>query len=186
MNIGIDIDDTITYTYETLLPIVSLKYGMNIQKLVSQKPSYKMLHSTLPDYDRFAIENFSRMAKIAPLREDVVEVLQKLKNDGHKIIFISARNFDEYEDPYQLSLEYLERNRVPYDKLIVNARDKAKECLIENIDVFIDDNAKNCKAVQKRGIHTIQMGTDFTDVSKGLERINSWKEIYSRIQEIYS
>ena len=36
MNIGIDIDDTITYSYETLLPIVSVKYGVNINKLLAQ------------------------------------------------------------------------------------------------------------------------------------------------------
>ena len=186
MNIGIDIDDTITYTYETLLSIVSVKYGMSIHKLFTQKPSYKMLHKTLPNYDEFAIANFSRMAKMAPLRDDVIEVLQKLRDEGHKIIFITARNYEEYPDPYALSYDYLTRKGVPFDKLVVNAKDKAKECILQGIDLFIDDNAKNCKAVQNRGITTIQMGTDFTDISKGLERINSWKDIYKRINEIYS
>lgn len=185
MNIGIDIDDTITYTYETLLPIVSVKYGMSIHKLFEQKPSYKMLHNTLPNYDEFAIANFSRMAKMAPLRDNVIEVLNKLKEDGCKIIFISARNNDEYPDPYGLSYEYLTSKGVPFDKLVVNAKDKAKECILQGIDIFIDDNAKNCKAVQNKGITTIQMGTEFTDISKGLERINSWDEIYKRISEMY-
>jgi len=185
MNIGIDIDDTITYSYQTLLPMVSLKYGMSMDKLMNQKPTYKMLHNTLPNYNDFAITHFPKMAKIAPLRENVVEILNKLKKDGHRIIFISARNYDEYPDPYKTSLEYLQRNGVPFDKLIVNAKDKAKECLLENIDVFIDDNAKNCKAVQSRGITTIQMANDFTDVSKGLERLNSWDEIYKKICDMY-
>ena len=185
MNIGIDIDDTITYTYETLLPMVSIKYGMSMSKLMSQKPSYKMLHNTLPDYGNFALTHFPKMAKIAPLRENVVEILNKLKKDGHKIIFITARNYEEYPDPYKTSIEYLKRNGVPFDKLIVNAKDKVKECLLEKIDVFIDDNGQICKAVQNRGITTIQMANDFTEVSKGLERLNTWDEIYKKICEIY-
>ena len=185
MNIGIDIDDTITYTYETLLPIVSVKYGMSIQKLFAQKPSYNMLHKTLPNYDQFIIDNFSKMARMAPLRDDVVSVLTKLKDKGYNIIFITARNFEEYNDPYKLSYDYLTRHGVPFDKLVVNAKNKAKECILQGIDIFIDDNAKNCKAVQKKGITTIQMCTDFTDVSKGLERLNSWNDIYNRICEMY-
>ena len=184
MNIGIDIDDTITYSYETLLPIVSVKYGMSMKKLLAQKPSYNMLHNTLPDYDKFRWENFRIMAKMAPLREDVVEILNQLKKDGHKIIFITARGYEEYPDPYKLSLDYLKRNGVPFDKLIVNAKDKAKTCLLENIDVFIDDCAKHCKAVQSKGIETIQMGNDFTEVSKDLNRLDTWKDSYKKINEM--
>ena len=185
MNIGIDIDDTITYTYQTLLPMVSIKYGLSMDKLKKQKPSYKMLSNTLPDYDNFATINYPRLIKIAPLRENVVEILNKLRKDGHRIIFITARGYDEYDDPYKLSLEYLQRNGIPFDKLIVNAKDKVKECLLENIDVFIEDNGKICKAVQDRGITTIQMANDFTEASKGLERLNNWEEIYNKICEIY-
>ena len=31
MNIGIDIDDTITYTYETMLPIIAIKYKVDME-----------------------------------------------------------------------------------------------------------------------------------------------------------
>ena len=41
MNIGVDIDDTITNTYETLLTIISMKYGLNHKKLISKKLKYE-------------------------------------------------------------------------------------------------------------------------------------------------
>ena len=48
MNIGIDIDDTITNTYETLIPMIAIKYGMNLNKILNFKPSYKILLLLLP------------------------------------------------------------------------------------------------------------------------------------------
>ena len=41
MNIGIDIDDTITYTYENMLPFVSVMYNKNLVDLYKAKPSYQ-------------------------------------------------------------------------------------------------------------------------------------------------
>ena len=142
MNIGIDIDDTITYTYETLLPMVAVRYGMNLNKLFNQKPSYAMLRNILPNYDVFASENFPSVAKVVPLREGVIEVLTKLREQGHKIIFITARNKKEFSDPYKISHDFLNVNGVPYDKLLVNIADKAQQCLLEDIDLFIEDNLK--------------------------------------------
>lgn len=186
MNIGIDIDDTITYTYETLLPIINMKYGMQFNKLLKQNPSYGMLHNVLPNFKSFAMDNYSTMAKIVPVRDGVVDVLNKLREQGHKIIFISARNNMEYNNPYDISLNYLKLNNIPFDKLIVNVNDKAKECILQDIDLFIDDNTKNCKAVKGRGIETLQFGTIFTPVNKHLKRVNSWEEVYNIVQEMYA
>ena len=44
MNIGIDIDDTITNTYSVLLPMIAIKYGMDINKMLSQRPTYNFLN----------------------------------------------------------------------------------------------------------------------------------------------
>lgn len=186
MNIGIDIDDTITKTYETLIPMVAISYGMNIDKLFERVPSYKELRGTLPNYSDFIVKNFNRMAKLAPLKDNVVEVITKLREEGHKIIFISARNYEEYEDPYKLSYDYLTSKGVPFDKLIVNSANKAKECVLENIDLFIDDNTMNCKAVKNKGIITLQMKTIFSKGSKNLRSVNDWQEVYNVVQEMYA
>lgn len=184
MNIGIDIDDTITHTYETILPMVAVKYGMNLKKLQLQKPSYAMLRNILPNYDKFASENFPAVAKIVPLRDGVVDVLTKLREQGHKIIFMTARNRGEYSDPFKISYDFLNANGVPYDKLLVNINDKAQQCIVEGIDLFIDDNNDNCRSVKRTGIETWQFGTVFTQKIKGIDRVTSWNEIYNRIQEM--
>jgi uncharacterized HAD superfamily protein len=184
MNIGIDIDDTITETYSTIIPMVAVKYDLDLGDLIRTKPSYKTLEKSLVNYDSFMAEYFPTMAKIVPLKKDVIEVLNKLRNDGHKIIFITARNRLEYKDPFKISKEYLDTHNVPYDKLIAECHDKGKQAIIEGIDLFIDDNTKNCKAVMDKGVPTIQMECAFTTQSKGLKRVTDWNEVYELIQEM--
>lgn len=186
MNIGIDIDDTITNTYSVLLPMIAIKYGMDINKMLSQRPTYNFLNKTLPNYDLIKPDIFPAMAKIVPLKEGVVEILNKLKEEGHKIIFISARNRKEYLDPYKISLDYLKVNKIPFDKLIVDCHDKGKECVINGIDLFIDDNTGNCTSVKNKGIPTLQFDAPFNQDQNKFKRVCSWDEVYDVVQEMYS
>ena len=78
--------------------------------------------------------------------------------------------------------DFLNVNGVPYDKLLVNISDKAQQCLLEDIDLFIDDNNDNCRAVHKAGVDTLQFGTLFTKKLKNIERVESWQEVYNYIQ----
>lgn len=182
MRIGIDIDDTITYTYEMLLPMVAIRYGVSLKRLYDDVPTYKKLYKTFPDYAHFASESLPVCAKLTPLRDGALEVISKLKDEGHEIIFITARNPQEFVEPYKISYDFLKVNKVPYDKLLVNIQRKDQQCLIEGIDVFIDDNNDNCRAVHKVGVDTLQFGTLFTKKLKNIERVESWQEVYNYIQ----
>jgi uncharacterized HAD superfamily protein len=185
MNIGIDIDDTITNTYETLIPMVAISYGMNIDKLMKKHPTYKELNGTLPNYDDFAKKNYARIAKMVSLKDGVVDIINKLKEDGHNIIFISARNDMNFKDSYKATYEYLTTNGIKFDKLIVNSTNKAKDAVLEGIDLFIDDNTMDCKAVKKKGITALQMRTIFSKGSKEVRKVDNWNEIYKIVQEMY-
>lgn len=185
MNIGIDIDDTITYTYENMLPFVSVMYNKNLVDLYKAKPSYQELIKTLPNYDKFVHDTFPAMVKLVPLRPHVVEVLEKLKRDGHKLIFITARSDDEYLGrAYEYSFEYLKVNKVPFDKLVIGSKNKSIDCISNNIDLFIDDSSKHCKAVQRKGIPVIQIANSFTSPVRGIRRAKDWNEVYDIIKEM--
>ena len=182
MRIGIDIDDTITYTYEMLLPMVAVRYGISLSKLYEELPTYKKLNATLPDYAHFASESLPVAAKLTPIRDGALETITKLKDDGHEIVFITARNHEEFVEPYKISFDFLKVNKVPYDKLLVNIKRKDKQCLMEKIDLFIDDNNDNCRAVHKVGVETLQFGTLFTKKLKNIERVESWQDVYTFVQ----
>lgn len=182
MRIGIDIDDTITYTYEMLLPMVAVRYGVSLSKLYEELPTYKKLDKMFPDYAHFVSESLPVCAKLTPVRDGALEVISKLKEEGHEIIFITARNPQEFIEPYKISYDFLKVNKVPYDKLLVNIQRKDQQCLVEGIDVFVDDNNDNCRAVHKAGVDTLQFGTLFTKKLKNIERVESWQEVYNYIQ----
>ncbi len=183
MNIAIDIDDTITNTYETMVPMIALFYDKDLNKLLHNKPSYKELYA-LPRFKEFSDQCYETIASIAPLKNGVVDILQRLKNEGHKIIFITSRNNQEFKNPYQTCYDYLTKNQIPFDKLIVNASNKAEICLKEHIDLFIDDSTKHCQAVSKKGITTLQFNSVFENNSK-LNKVTTWEEVYHQVQNMY-
>jgi uncharacterized HAD superfamily protein len=181
LKIGIDLDDTITDTYPTFLSLVSVYYGMDYNKLLKNKPTYKELHRTLPDFEKFIDYCYHVMAKIVPLKENVIEVLNKLKERGCEIIIITARNSSEYTSPYKISYDYLNKMGVPFDKIIADAKDKGLECVNQGIDVFIDDSVFNCRAVRKKGIRVIRYDSGSKYKDNSLETARSWNEVYDLI-----
>ena len=74
--------------------------------------------------------------------------------------------------------QYLTMNNVPFDKMIVGAEDKGLQCVSEGIDVFIDDNIGNCRAVRDKGIKTIRFDSGFKERDNSLINVRSWNEVY--------
>lgn len=181
MNIGIDIDDTIVNTYDIFLKLLVMKYKFNYNQLLIEKSNYFELYEKLDNFDNVKKDLFSILGKSVKLKENVVNVFNKLKEDGHKIILITARNYNDYDEPYKLTYEYLKKNGVPFDKLIVNTDKKAQVCLDEKIDLFIDDSTMNCKDVSSVGIKTLQFGALFNEEIKDFKKVYSWDEIYEYI-----
>ena len=101
---------------------------------------------------------------------------------GHKIIIITARCSEFHDNPYLQSKEWLEKNNIEYDKLIVNAIEKGTICKEENIDIFIDDQLNNCLAVSKQEVKVIQIGEELSK-NKGIVIAENWKQIEKQIQE---
>lgn len=183
MNIGIDIDDTIVNTYKNFVALISMKTSINYNKLLSQNLTYSDLEKKVNNYERIKKDIFSILVKTVELKDNVIEVLNKLKSDGYKITLITARNYGEYDDPYKITYDFLTKNNVPYDKLIVNALKKDTVCIEEGIDLFIDDSIIHCNSVNKTGIKTFQYKTSFTPALDGVRLVSNWNEIYKIIKD---
>ncbi len=183
MNIAVDIDDTITNTYETLLPLIAIHYNLDLKKLWKTLPSYKEL-SKLPDYDKFIKDHYHILANIVDVKKDAIEVLRQLRLEGNKIYIITARNTEEYGNPYKISYDFLTKKGIPFDKLITNVDNKGMKCISEGIDVFLDDSTKNCKSALKYNINTYQFKTQFVSGDPNIKKINSWNDFYKAIHKL--
>lgn len=193
MRIGIDIDNTLTNIQKELNEAAynyAIKLGKEIDSSVISedinnngsfyKQKFKFSYDELK---YFLKEIMEKIINIAEPRAGVVEVIKNLRKEGHQIYIITARDSEFHDDPYLLSKNWLDKNKIEYDKLIVNARKKAPVCIQENIDLFIDDQLNNCIEITKEGIQTIRISED-KDNFENIETVDNWKQIYEYIQNI--
>lgn len=169
MNIGIDIDNTLTDIEKDLFDIAN-KYTKKINPNFEDKIPVKFdgftnmaaFYVDLFGWNDEQLESFFRNERIEVVdkalpRPRVVDVLKKLKDNGNNIYIVTART-DKYDDiPYERAKTWLDKNGIVYDKLIVGATDKVKVCKELGIDVFIDDQLNNCLKISQSGITTIRV-----------------------------
>ena len=181
MRIGIDIDDTITNTWEYLMPIYSKEFNVTINE--KTPPYYNAVKDVVSLEEYLEINRKKEfLKKDPPLKKDVKKILDKLKKEGHTIIFITARG-KAYNDPYQFTKNYLDKKSIPYDKIIVDSWDKATTCQNEKIDLFIDDRKFHCDKVSKCGIDVLMMKNSYNEENKDFKQVNDWNQIYEYIQK---
>lgn len=177
MRIGIDIDDTITKTHEYV-------YNLKKNNLPEYDPNELLPNEVfipfIEKYERDIHQNVS-------LKDGVKEALDYLHNNGHKIIILSSRgsfykNITE-DTAYQDSVDYFNKNNLPFDKIMTNLVDKVEACKENDIDLFIDDKLSMCESVRAAGIKVIKM-SNYSDIETDIEIANNWKEIIDKIKEM--
>ncbi len=185
MRIGIDIDDTICNTWDFVIPYLSRHFNISISNLKkSNKIYFEACNSTYLEYYEFAKKYYPTIALQYKIKHGVRKVIKKLREDGHEIIFITARSTNGFYDPYKTSLKYLEKHKIPFDKLIVDAKEKAPICLEEKIDLFIDDSVKNCLEVSSINIPVLLFSNKYNENCTLFKRVFNWKEIYKEIERV--
>lgn len=194
MNIGIDIDDTIVNTSEMLVAYAQ-RYDVEVLgrtgSLKNDKAyffSNTMFEWTEDEYDIFMRKYIDYIFENATSKPLVKEVFDRLVEEGHKIIIITARDKEIYrcKDAYKTSENLFIKNNIKYDKLLVACHDKVPECKENEIDIFIDDRFDTCKKVSGSGITTFVMNAAHNNYlnTGNMRRVYSWEEIYYQIKKL--
>ncbi len=161
MRIGLDIDDTICNTH-----FVLMKYALKYNEEHGNKPLLKYDtndFSKVFGWNDEEVNAFFRTYYLEALKEiepkfGVKETLEKIRKDGHEIVFITIRNDRECageNEARRITEEWLNKYEIPYDELHVAIFDKQACCKEQKIDVFMDDSEKNCLKVSDLGIKTM-------------------------------
>lgn len=192
MNIGIDIDDTVSNTQEFKLAY-GVQYSINeLNKLniVNPKEAYAI---DIFGWDsetekRFFDDYFTE--KMIDIQPKVLskEIINRLKDEGHNIYFITARNDNIILNSLQVSKKWLDKNGFKYNDVFVNTGNKNEICKNLNLDLFIDDSINLCKKVSNEGIKAL-LFTSITNENieidnKDIKRVYNWPEIYYHIQNM--
>lgn len=182
MRIGIDIDDTLTETSE-VMERVALKHDEEYNnKLASNIPN--LLRGVLEEEE--VIDFFKNHSKEvcgqAKVKDDTKKIIDILLEEGHEIIFITARSDDYFDNSYEFTEKYLKDNNVNYTELITGHEYKLDICKEKDIDVFFDDAYDTVKTLYDEGIDAV-LFTSRNNVylCTSLNRVNDWKELYQYI-----
>lgn len=147
MNIGIDIDNTITYTRELILDYVQTfdrDNNLGTQVNLNQYSLEKSLMWETDVLNRFLRTYLGDIYKYVSPKPNALEVIRDLHRD-HSVILITSRNQRD-QTIQTTTLEWLSRHQVAYDSLVMNNTEnmhhfsKLEACRENNIDVMIEDH----------------------------------------------
>lgn len=191
MRIGIDVDNVISNFNEVLLSEY-LKHDKEIRNngIINKNASYirnGMFDWTEDEEKSFYHNNIERIAKKLKVKAGVKKYINKLKEDGHYICIITGRNNGEYQDAYNMTKDWLDKNLIKYDKLVLTdaykKEEKAVSCMENNIDVMIDDSVGICKCCIENNIKTYLMDTPYNRFID-IKRVNNFKEFYDEVSKM--
>ncbi len=180
--IGIDIDDTITNSTKVVKKYI-YKYSNNEE--LKNNVEGIIRGTYVSEYTKsFYKQRSKEIGNEIKVKKHAVEVIKQLHDDGHKIIIVTARNNNYYDDAYAFSYEYLTKNGIVFDKLFVDKPYKLEICKKENVDIFIDDAVDTVDDTQMQGIKSILFSSSINKNKKTkAKRLNNWKEVYKYINK---
>ncbi len=191
MILGIDIDNTITYTTETIMKYAQVfgrAHGLN----TVNDPNYYYLEEALgwdqETADAFFDQYLPDIYHNIQPKEKAVEVLRELKKE-HELILITSRN-SRFHNVEQVTADWLSRNGIVYDKLILNATDnmhffsKLQVCMDHSVDVMIEDHHELIKEISPvLPVIVFDYAYNRHLANENIVRVKSWGEIKTWIDD---
>lgn len=188
MNIGIDIDNVIS-DYDNCFIRECLQHDKTLRSSgIINKNAADILNGmfdwTPKEATLFYKNNAERIGANLTTVPHSKEYIDRLKEDGHKIIIITARDDGTWCNPHTLTRTWLSNNYIYYDKLIFTrgAGFKLEKCLENNIHIMIDDSKTVYQDCIKNSIPALLMDT-IGNRDINATRVHSWKEIYHFISK---
>lgn len=192
MKYAFDLDDTLSDT-ATVINEYAIKFdketlnGTGKMKKIDNAVDYYYFAEAL-NWNKDNIRDFFKQyyieiikkVKVKPL---VAETINKLKNKDNEIYIITARRKREENIIENITERWLSKNKIYYDGLYINVKEKFDLVNKLNIDYFIDDSYKNCKEVlEKTKAKVFMIETEFNNQIKD-DKIKTIKNI-SQILEV--
>ena len=190
MIIGIDIDNVISDLDKTFLEEF-LKEDKNKRNAGIINPNAKhmtegMFDWTQDEIDEFLVNNMERMSMNFELIPQSKYYIDKLKDDGNKIVIITGRDRRIFKNPEEVTKEWLKKNNIYYDELVFKkSPNKIDECQKYKVDIMLDDLAINIKRMRENNINAYLVKTRYNEnYSLDMPILSNWEDIYKFINKM--
>lgn len=192
MRIGIDIDGVIldymniVRAYAELYDFEELKKdGVINREGMKVKNRYDW---TKEELDVFAKRYFVSLTKKTPFNPLAIDIIKRLKSEGHKLYIITNRGIVN-EESIEIVMDMFKEKGLVFDDYFWKVTDKVAVCLENNIDIMIDDSTEIIETMINNGIYGLyfrEKGSRILPDNKLLFDVDNWGEIYRYIKRIES
>ncbi len=119
------------------------------------------------------------------LKNNVKEVIDRLRSNGHKVFIITARGYTPIDGVIEATEEYFERHNIYFDSIIFKAKDKSAACLENKIDIMIDDSISVLEKLNNCNIKTLLFSSKVNEnKDTDIDRVGNWIELENYINSI--
>lgn len=196
MKLGFDIDDTIADSFSLMFNLAQ-KFDIEVLgkegEINTENVKEGFYIGNIHSWKKEQTEAFFELYYVYALQKVKpkifsVDVLQKLKKEGNEIIIISSRfNNKTVSNINRMTKEWLERYKIPYDKLYTEAQNKIEIIKNEKIEIVVDDDYYICKEASKftKKVFLMNLQSNVNkQTNENIKRIYSWIQLYQNIKEI--
>ena len=173
MRIGMDLDDTVCKTSESLNKYAK-KYA------VEEGIEVADIFMKVSERKKFLKKYFVQVIKEAELKDGFTDVYENFLKK-HEIYIITDRSDDFMPHATKvdyITLEWLEEHDIKFRGYYSDSykEEKARICEENKIDIMIDDDHANYEVFKKHGIKTILFDDKnlYPDVK---DRVDSWEDV---------
>lgn len=190
MKIGLDVDGVILNS-ENEIRLKAELYDLLELKGKGVAHPNELLECDRYDWSKEELDNFREKYLLEISNNSypmpgAKQVLEMLRNDGHKLVIITARGIT-IKEMKQAAINKFKEYNLEFDEYFWEQESKLDICKKENIDVMIDDKASICKTISENKIKTLyfrDVNREKLEENEYLKEVNNWGEIYRYIYNL--
>ena len=189
MNIGIDIDNTITNTLSILKKYCAIYNEKVVKRNLKMNEegyaSFNLYDWTEEENKDFCNKYLEEVVLKAEVKENAKEVIERLKKEGNTIFIISSRIKPMFKTPYETTEKYLKEKGIEYDNLLVGTIDKKQFCIEHKIDIMLEDEPHHIIPIAEM-IPVIVFEENYNKQCNGknIIKVRNWNEVYQFIKQM--
>lgn len=135
--------------------------------------------------NRFWKEYIFDLMVSVPVRPYASSVISVLREMGHEIIILTARDNRYLTNQYANTMDFyveqwLDKNNIEYDEILSGPGNKKDKCLKNKLDIMIEDKANNVLQISEH-IPVLCFDAPYNKEAnnENITRVYSWYQIYN-------